>query len=148
MISLILRIMQHTCDRSVVCAIILYKHTKGVWIFMKFREPIPFEQILTMILQKEDEGASYCIYSSILDSNELTLKTICYIDDYPEIDDDDEEEIYSDFVNQNDLSLLFREELVQDVIMNAVDQKQSVTNQELLDAICFYNKNDNFMKLL
>lgn len=114
---------------------------------MKFREPIPFEEILTMILQKEDEGASYCIYSSILDSNELMLKTICYIDDYPEIDDDDEEEIYSDFVNQNDLSLLFREELVQDVIMNAVDQKQSVTNQELLDAICFYNKNDNFMKL-
>lgn len=114
---------------------------------MKFREPIPFENIIKMVLQNEDEGEYYCVYSSIADSNELTLKTICYLDEYPEIDDEEEEEVYSEFVHTNDLSLLFREELVQDVIRNAVHQKQTVTSQELLEAIRYYSKNDNFMRL-
>jgi hypothetical protein len=114
---------------------------------LKFREPIIFEEIIKIVLQNEDEGESYCIYSSISDSSELNLATICYIDDYPEIDDDDEE-TFSDFVNQNGLSLLFREELVQDVLNNAINQKRSVTTQELLEAIRHYSKNDSFMSIL
>lgn len=113
---------------------------------MKFREPLEFQEILRIIREGQDKGVSYCIYSKISDSNDLRLNTICYIDDYPEITDDDEE-IFSDFVMDNSLNLLFREELVQDVISNVLHQKASATEQEILDSISYYSKNDSFMNL-
>ncbi len=63
---------------------------------------------------------------------------------HPEITGDDRE-IYPEFVVKHGLSLLFREELVQDVIHNVLHQKPSATDQEILEAIIFYDTNDTFM---
>ena len=111
---------------------------------MKYREPIKFLEIIKMIKDNIDKGFSYCIYSKLSDSDDLELDTICYIDDYSEIADDDEE-IYSKFVIENELNFFFREELVQDVITNAFYQKPDVTDQEILEGIIYYNNKDNFM---
>ena len=89
---------------------------------------------------------SYCIYSQLHDSDDLRLDTICYIDNYPEIIDDDEE-VFPDFVVKNSLNLLFREELVQDVMHNALWQKPSASEEEILKATTYYSKNDSFMNL-
>lgn len=113
---------------------------------MKFREPVEFKDIIAIVKKKLDKDVSYCIYSKLTSSYDLRLDTICYIDDYPEITDDDEE-IFSEFVKGNSLSLLFREELVQDVIYNMLHQNQSATDQEILNATSYYSNHDNFMIL-
>lgn len=111
---------------------------------MKFREPIEFQDVLKIVKENMDEGVSYCIYSTISDSNCLKLDTICYIDDYPEITDNDEE-VFSEFVVNNSLDLLFREELIQDVVHNVLHQKASATDEEILKAILYYDDKDDFM---
>lgn len=96
-----------------------------------------------MIRRGEDVGESYCIYCKG-GIETPTLNTVCYLDDYPEIDDDDEE-TYSQFVVSNNLELLFREELIQDVILNVNHQVQGPTNEQIMQAINYYNENDTFM---
>ena len=113
---------------------------------MQFRKPIEFKDIIKLISENLDKGISYCIYSQLSDSDDLKLDTICYIDDYPEITDDDEE-IFPQFVVENSLNMLFREELVQDVIHNVIHQKSSPSEQEIIKAISYYSKNDSFMNL-
>ena len=114
---------------------------------MKFCEPIKFQEVLRNIKENLDEGVSYCIYSKISDCSELDLDTICYIDDYPEITDDDDE-IYSEFVVNNSLNIIFREELVQDVVRNVLHQKALATDGELIKAISYYSKKDSFMNFI
>lgn len=111
---------------------------------MKLREAVEFRDLIQIVKAQSDKNISYCIYSDIDDSADLTLHTICYLDDYPEITDDDLE-IYPEFVIKHGLSLLFREELVQDVIHHVLHQKPSATGQEILEAIIFYDTNDTFM---
>ncbi len=111
---------------------------------MKLREPVEFRDLIQIVKAQSDKNVSYCIYAALDDSADLTLHTMCYRDSYPEITDDDRE-IYPQFVVKHGLSLLFREELVQDVIHNVLHQKPSATDQEILEAIIFYDTNDTFM---
>lgn len=113
---------------------------------MKFREPVEFQDILKTEKENPYKDISYCVYSKLSDSDNLRLDTICYIDDYPEVTENDEE-MFSEFVENNSLSLLFRDELIHDVISNIFYQKPSATDLEILKAICYYSKNDCFMKL-
>ncbi len=55
---------------------------------------------------------------------------------------DDDREIYPEFVTANELSLLFREELVQDVVFNVLRQKASATAEDILEAILYYDAKD------
>lgn len=112
---------------------------------MEYQKPITFLELIKIVLTKKDQGESYCIYGHG-DSSEATLSSICYIDSYAEITDD-YEEIYPKFVTQNGLVLWFREELVQDVIFNAVHQDKNVTNEKILEAIRYYTRNDCFLDL-
>lgn len=111
---------------------------------MEFRAPVKFREIMKAAKEGKDRDISYCVYSDIDDSDDLRLDTICYIDDYPEITDLDEE-IYSEFVESHRLELLFRDELIQDVIDNALYQKPSVMDEEMMKAILYYNNYDTFM---
>lgn len=111
---------------------------------MKLREPYKFSEILEFVIKKLDGETSYCIYSNIYDSKHLNLDTICYLDDYPEITEADEE-IFSEFVVNNSLEFLFRDELVQDVVLSVLEQKSTATENEILRAIQYYDENDDFM---
>lgn len=85
----------------------------------------------------------WCVYSS---EKEITSESICYVDDYPDFDDDDNE-IYSDYIVNNNLSLIFRDEILQDVIIACMNQKNNVTIDEIMEAIFYYEKYDNFLVL-
>lgn len=111
---------------------------------MKLRHPVKFNELIELVKAEADKEVSYCVYGTLQDSNKITLETICFLDGYPEIDDDDEE-IFPDFVTNNRLTFLFREELIQDVVKNALSQKLSASNVEILKAITFYNERDSFM---
>ncbi len=89
---------------------------------MKLREAVEFRDLIQIVKAQSDKNVSYCIYAALDDSADLT-----YRDSYPEITGDDRE-IYPEFVVKHGLSLLFREELVQDVIHNVLHQKPSATD--------------------
>ena len=112
---------------------------------MEYQKPITLHELIEIVRTKKDQGQSYCIYGKA-DSSEATLSSTCYLDSYAEITDD-YEEIYSKFVTDNNLELWFREELVQDVIYNAISQNNNVTNEKIIEAILYYDDNDCFLSL-
>ncbi|MFI4851713.1 MAG: hypothetical protein ACIAZJ_21550 [Gimesia chilikensis] len=71
---------------------------------------------------------------------------LVFLDDYAEITDDDEE-IETPFVTERGLWLWWRDELVQDVIFNALHQDSQVTDEKILQAIKHYSEFDTFLDL-
>lgn len=118
---------------------------------MERKKDLKLGDIITSIctLYKTDgETAVYidngwCIYSS---ENEITSETICYVDDYPDFDDDDNE-IYPDYIVNNNLELLYRDEIIQDVIITCLKQKNNATIDEIVRALFYYEEYDNFLIL-
>ena len=114
---------------------------------MEFRKPVPFKKIIKFMseyVKKKVVYKDFCVYSKLWDSDELTLETICYLDDYAEITDDNKE-IFPQFVQDNNLEFLLMDELIESVIFNALHQKPDVTDEEILKAIQFYNDKDTFI---
>ncbi len=87
--------------------------------------------------------SSWCLYSGL---EEINLNTICYIDDYPDIDDDTDEETYPEYVIENELDFKYRDELLEDVVSSALHKKVDVTDEELMKAVNFYHQNDSFLE--
>jgi len=112
---------------------------------MKFQEAIKITDLIDLIRLEQDRDCDYCVYGKG-DSSNIEIDSICYIDDYSDIDDDDNE-TYPDFVTNNSLELWYRDELVQDVVFNCLHQNKSVSNSKILEAIKYYSSNDCFMNI-
>ncbi|MGN0245557.1 MAG: hypothetical protein ACI4DK_06305 [Lachnospiraceae bacterium] len=83
-----------------------------------------------------------CVYT--IDFVEEALNdTICYLDDYPEVDDNDQEK-YTDFITENKLVMFYSGEQFEDVINNTLYQKSDATIEEFIFALNYYRDNDNF----
>jgi len=87
---------------------------------------------------------NWCVYSQVVN---VELYSGCYIDEYPEIDDISYEEKLPSFIEENELQLIFRDELLQDVVASALSRKENASNDELLETIHYYNDNDTFLEL-
>ena len=83
-----------------------------------------------------------CVYT-INFVEEASNDTICYLDDYPDVDDNDQE-IYTDFVTKNKLVMFYSGEQFEDVINNTLYQKSNATIEEFIFALNYYRDNDNF----
>lgn len=118
---------------------------------MEKKRSFKLRDIITSICtlyKKEGEMAVYldngwCVYSS---EKEITLETICYIDAYPDFDDDDNE-IYSDYIINNNMELIYRDEIMQDVIIACLKQKNNANIEEIMRALFYYEEYDNFLVL-
>ena len=88
------------------------------------------------------DNLDLCVYT--IDFVEEAINdTICYMDDYPEVDDNDQE-IYTDFVTKNKLVMFYSGEQFEDVINNTLYQKSDATIEEFIFALNYYRDNDNF----
>lgn len=87
---------------------------------------------------------NWCVYAK---HGDIYLDSDCYVDEYPEIDDDTYEETLPEFVYKNELELVFRDELLQDVVISALKRKENASNEELMEAVNYYNNNDCFLEL-
>ena len=61
--------------------------------------------------------------------------------------DADNNEVPPDAIKGTTLEPFCSIELIEDVIMNAIMQKPSVTNAEIVSAFDYYMENDNFMEI-
>ncbi|TBN36345.1 hypothetical protein [Pseudomonas sp. BGI-2] len=111
---------------------------------MQHNQTIKLSELIDF-LKTQKKTLTYCVYGRG-SSDQATLETECSIDEYSEITDDDEE-IFPESITQKNLEFWFTDELLEDVTFNALKQKASVTNEEILRAIKHYNEYDSFMKL-
>lgn len=81
----------------------------------------------------------------VADDDELLLTTICCITAPPDFDEETDEEIIPEFAVENGVDGSILPEIIQDVIINALEQKRNATNDELLKALNYYMDRDTFM---
>lgn len=106
-------------------------------VIMIYRNVI-IENGIDNLLQDMD----VCVYS-IDFVEEASSDTICYLDDYPDVDDNDHE-IYTDFITENNLVMFYLGEQFEDVISNTLSQKLDATIDEFIFALNYYRDNDDF----
>lgn len=115
-----------------------------------------FEEVIDEIKElflRDGEQAFYkedgwCLYAK---NDKINLKSECYVLPYPtcslEDDADDDTEEYPEFAVQNKLELIYRDEMLQDVISATVSDDETISNKKILKAINYYDKYDTFMDL-
>jgi len=122
---------------------------------LKLRESYKLSEIITEISEAIKmnnfkllgyKEMDFCLYT-VRGSDDYREDTICYLDDYPEVTDNDEE-IYSDFVNSNSLKIFYFGSLFEDVIANALQQKSNSSISEFISCLNHYSERDNFLDLL
>ncbi|MBI0472628.1 hypothetical protein EXT68_22485 [Pectobacterium parmentieri] len=88
---------------------------------------------------KED----FCLYCENSDEP-LSQDTWCYVDEYP-TGDDNGNDVFSDFVVNNDLELLYYGEQFTDVINNVLMQEDEPDISIIIEALNYYMENDDFL---
>ncbi len=91
------------------------------------------------------DDIDFCIYT--MDYVDVASgDTICYLDDYPDVDDDDKE-IYTDFVTERKLVLFYSGEQFEDVIGHMLSQKMDSAIEDFISAINYYREHDDFLDI-
>ena len=91
------------------------------------------------------DDIDFCIYT--MDFVDVASgDTTCYLDDYPDVDDDDKE-IYSDFVTERKLVLFYSGEQFEDVIGHMLSQKMDSSIEDFLSGINHYREHDDFLDI-
>lgn len=114
----------------------------------------PFEAVveeLRRIYTEQGTQALYgdsgwCVYVREEDIDQIDLDTMCYIDEHPDITDDDEE-ILPQFILEKNCEFAYRDEMLQDIIASALGRKKDISVEELMDAIDYYDSYDTFMEV-
>ena len=65
---------------------------------------------------------------------------------YPEIKND--EEVYPDFVQKENLELLYYGEQFEDILLNVMDQIGIPSEKDYIEALIFFMENDEFKDFL
>lgn len=91
------------------------------------------------------DDIDFCIYTTDY-VEEASGDTICYLDEYPDIDDNDKE-IYTDFVTDRKLVMFYSGEQFEDVIGQMLSQKRDASIEEFISGINYYREHDDFLDL-
>ena len=114
---------------------------------VEWRKPYKISELIEIVtkdywvLNEPDiHGKHLCPDTGIFDLQLYTRKfeeeiyedLVCYLEDYPEITDDDEE-VFPEFVAEEGLVLLYSGENFEAVISGAFDQKLNPSMKEFID---------------
>ncbi|MBQ7955903.1 MAG: hypothetical protein IJ282_09140 [Lachnospiraceae bacterium] len=91
------------------------------------------------------DDVDFCIYTTDF-VDVASGDTICYLDDYPEVDENDEE-IYTDFVTERKLVMFYSGEQFEDVIGHMLSQKMDASIEDFIAGINYYREHDDFLDL-
>lgn len=110
----------------------LPKHTK-----------LTFSEFSNIIIESNDLSlGTFCIYTTNSDVM-ISETTDIYIDDYP-TGDKEGEDLFSDFVIEHNLELLYYGDQFVDVLNNLRTQNIPLTIENIIIAANFWLENDNF----
>lgn len=101
---------------------------------------------VTEIIEAVAAGANidpYCLYAKP-GNDTVTEDMICFLDDTPTVDADDNE-IYPVAARQNRLDLLYYGQQFADVVQNVRHQKAGADKRIYVRALNYYLENDDFL---
>ena len=128
---------------------------------VEWRKPYKISELIEIVtkdywvLNEPDiHGKHLCPDTGIFDLQLYTRKfeeeiyedLVCYLEDYPEITDDDEE-VFPEFVAEDVEVLLYSGENFEAVISGAFDQKLNPSMKEFIDSLNYYRDNDSYLDL-
>ncbi len=91
------------------------------------------------------DDVDFCIYTKDF-IDVVSGDTTCYLDDYPDVDDNDEE-IYTDFVTERKLVMFYSGEQFEDVIGHMLSQKMDASIENFISGMNYYREHDDFLDL-
>ena len=129
--------------RKIECLLASYKIE--IMKELELRKPYRLQEIIEIVSKNiANNGftdSNYCLYSN---EGTAQLNQLCYLELYPTIDDNDEE-VYPDFVRDKSLDLFYYGQQFEDVLMSVFDQKETASINDYIDALNYYMENDTFM---
>lgn len=136
---------KHLCHLTVASCKPLASYKIEIMKELELRKAYRLQEIIEIVSKNiANNGftdSNYCLYSNedIVQPNQL-----CYLELYPTIDDN-EEEVYPDFVRDKSLDLFYYGQQFEDVLMSVFEQKETASINDYIDALNYYMKNDTFM---
>lgn len=112
-----------------------------------FRRPITILSVIQMFRNEAEFDESFCVYGEVVSETEITLDSLCYLDEYSEFDDTKDEEILPPFVRDNNLELWFTDEIIEQVVINSLHQNKNIEDSKILEGVFYYYKHDTFLDL-
>ncbi|ADU69799.1 hypothetical protein [Pantoea sp. At-9b] len=112
---------------------------------LEYKKPYDLNSLIIAIAINNYKKDNFCVYTKDY-TEKATAELICYLDKYPVIDDNDEE-IFPDYVLDNDLELFFYGEQFEDVLRNILSQKSNPVIDDFIAGLNYYLKNDAFITL-
>lgn len=114
---------------------------------MKEQESISFKELIHYVKNEYKKqyrilDEKYIYTENDINSRDKQIDDLFYIDDRPDVLEDSD--VYSSFVEQNNLTVFCSGRDLIDVFANAINQKANVTDMELLDALQYYLEVDGF----
>ncbi len=109
------------------------------------QKPYRLDAILAKIAFDGFSADNACLYTETYQTV-ATADTLCYLDSYPTVNDEDEEE-YPDFIVHNKFQLFAYGQQVEDVVHSALSQKKKPSSAELIKALNHYFDTDAFLTL-
>ncbi|HFE3443446.1 hypothetical protein [Klebsiella aerogenes] len=98
---------------------------------LEYIKPYSLKELITKIVHQGYTKDNFCLYTKEYEAV-ATPELVCYLDRYPEVSDD--EDVYPEYVEQNELELFFYGDQFMDVLKNALNQIH-ILNQ--LIALCW-----------
>lgn len=119
---------------------------------MEHNIKLTLKEIIAIIKEKYLSEGTQAIYADgdwILyhsEEGDLLPETVCCITPPPDFDEETDEEILPAFAAENGMEFSILPEVVQDVVMSAVNQKKDAAYDEITEALNYYLENDTFME--
>ena len=111
---------------------------------LQSKKKLSFGKIVDFIKENVDScDDAFCLYTETWVEH-LSGNLDCYIDAYPHGDENDED-VYPDFIVENDFDLIYYGEHFISVVKNVLHQHPKANTQNIIDALNYYRENDNFL---
>lgn len=110
----------------------------------KLSQLISIEDLIELVKARKDRTIYYDVYSK--SGDDFFPEETVFIDSSVQVDDDDKE-IYPPAVVNGKFRFAYSGEQFQDVVDLTMRQKPNVTSNEIIQALNYYSRHDDFMDL-
>lgn len=111
---------------------------------LNIKEPVTVASLIKAVQSGDVSIDESCVFTNG-EVDEISSQLICYLDSYPEMVGDTE--VFSDFVSDNRLELLYYGQQFKDVVDSAFAQNPAVDVDVVVSALNYYLDNDDFLDI-
>lgn len=108
---------------------------------MRKHQELSLEQIIEQVRVDKLASDDFCLYGK--EDGELKLDSLYWVSDYPDVVEDSD--VYPADATDQHFQLVYYGEQLIDVLAVALEEKPDASQQDLVDALNYYQQHDSFM---